>query len=73
MATHSKYQDKQINAILTEMTAVLEKHQAPLDLSLMVLGNMVTHLLTHSVGQNQSTILAQAFSDALFDSIKDKK
>ncbi|NBI13573.1 DUF1414 domain-containing protein [[Haemophilus] felis] len=73
MATHSKYQDTQINAILTEMTAVLEKHQAPVDLSLMVLGNMVTHLLTHSVGSAQSTVLAQAFSDALFDSIKGKK
>ena len=42
MAIQSKYQDKQIDAILNDMIAVLEKHQAPLDLSLIVLGNMTT-------------------------------
>lgn len=73
MATQSKYPDQQINAILTEMSAVLEKHQAPVDLSLMVLGNMVTHLLTHAVGSAQSAVLAQAFSDVLLNSIKDNK
>ena len=39
MAIQSKYQDKQIDVILNDMIAVLEKHQAPLDLSLIVLGN----------------------------------
>lgn len=73
MASNSKYQDQQINQILAEMTAVLEKHQAPVDLSLMVLGNMVTHVLTHSVGRAQSAVLAKAFSEALFSSIQEQK
>ena len=73
MAIQSKYQDKQIDAILNDMIAVLEKHQAPLDLSLIVLGNMTTNLLTSSVGKQQQQVLAQAFSDALLNSIKTAK
>ena len=73
MAIQSKYQDKQIDAILNDMIAVLEKHQAPLDLSLIVLGNMTTNLLTGSVGKQQLLVLAQAFSDALLNSIKTAK
>ena len=73
MAMQSKYQDKQIEAILNDMIAVLEKHQAPLDLSLIVLGNMTTNLLTGSVGKQQQQVLAQAFADALLNSIKTAK
>ena len=73
MAIQSKYQDKQIDAILNDMIAVLEKHQPPLDLSLIVLGNMTTNLLTGSVGKQQQQVLAQAFSDALLNSIKTAK
>ncbi|MCI7352648.1 MAG: YejL family protein [[Actinobacillus] rossii] len=70
MATNSKFQDKQVDAILNDMIAVLEKHQAPVDLSLIVLGNMVTNLLTSSVGKSQQQALAKAFSDALMNSVK---
>ena len=73
MAIQSKYQDKQIDTILNDMIAVLEKHQAPLDLSLIVLGNMTTNLLTGSVGKQQQQVLAQAFADALLNSIKTAK
>ena len=73
MAIQSKYQDKQIDAILNDMIAVLEKHQAPLDFSLIVLGNMTTNLLTGSVGKQQQQVLAQAFADALLNSIKTAK
>ncbi len=73
MAIQSKYQDKQIDVILNDMIAVLEKHQAPLDLSLIVLGNMTTNLLTGSVGKQQQQVLAQAFADALLNSIKTAK
>ncbi|QIM69125.1 MULTISPECIES: YejL family protein [Basfia] len=72
MAINSKYQDKQVDEILKDIIEVLEKHKAPVDLSLVVLGNMVTNLLTSSVGANQRTVLAQAFSDALLNSVKTK-
>ncbi|HDR1053343.1 YejL family protein [Pasteurella multocida] len=73
MAKNSKYQDKQVDAILNDMIAVLEKHQAPVDLSLVVLGNMVTNLLVSSVGTNQRIALANAFSEALLNSINKQK
>ena len=73
MAIQSKYQDKQIDVILNDMIAVLEKHQAPLDLSLIVLGNMTTNLLTVSLGKQQQKVLAQAFSEALLNSINTAK
>lgn len=73
MAIQSKYQDKQIDAILNDMIAVLEKHQAPLDLSLIVLGNMTTNLLTGSLRKQQQKVLAQAFSEALLNSINTAK
>lgn len=73
MAIQSKYQDKQIDAILNDMIAVLEKHQAPLDLSLIVLGNVTTNLLTGNLGKQQQKVLAQAFSEALLNSINTAK
>ena len=73
MAIQSKYQDKQIDAILNDMIVVLEKHQAPLDLSLIVLGNMTTNFLTGSLGKQQQKVLAQAFSEALLNSINTAK
>lgn len=73
MAKQSKFKDQQIDPLLNELIAVFEKHQVPVDLSLVVLGNMVTNLLTSSVGQQQRIALAQAFSDALLNSVKDKK
>ncbi len=73
MAIQSKYQDKQIDAILNDIIAVLEKHQAPLDLSLIVLGNMTTNLLTGNLGKQQQKVLAQAFSKALLNSINTAK
>ncbi|AAK03968.1 TPA: YejL family protein [Pasteurella multocida] len=73
MAKNSKYQDKQVDAILNDMIAVLEKHQAPVDLSLVVLGNMVTNLLVSSVGTNQRIALANAFSEALLNSVNKQK
>ncbi|ACS98121.1 hypothetical protein NJ8700_08460 [Aggregatibacter aphrophilus NJ8700] len=73
MAIQSKYQDKQIDVVLNDMIAVLEKHQAPLDLSLIVLGNMTTNLLTGNLGKQQQKVLAQAFSEALLNSINTAK
>lgn len=73
MAKNSKYQDKQVENILNDMITVIEKHQAPVDLSLIVLGNMVTNLLKNNVGIQQQKVLAQAFSNALLDSIEDKR
>ncbi|AWX14953.1 hypothetical protein CEP48_01650 [Mergibacter septicus] len=70
MAFHSKYPNQQVEEILAELITVLEKHQAPLDLSLITLGNTVSNLLINSVGSPQRLVLARAFSQALLDSIE---
>ena len=49
----SRYSDQQVEQLLSELTNVLESHKAPVDLSLMVLGNMVTNLINSSVAPAQ--------------------
>ena len=73
MAQHSKYSDAQLSAIVNDMITVLEKHKAPVDLSLIALGalgNMASNLLTTSVPQTQREALAQAFSNSLINAVK---
>ncbi len=73
MIKQSKFKDNQVNVILNDIVTVLERHQATTDLSLIVLGNMVTRLLNNNVGKQQRKVLAQAFSDALTQSIAMEK
>ncbi|MBD4687916.1 DUF1414 domain-containing protein, partial [Xanthomonas citri pv. citri] len=55
------------------LIAILEKHKAPVDLSLMALGNMVTNILLENVQtEAQRLALAEAFSNALKNSLKIK-
>ncbi|KGQ69887.1 hypothetical protein A1D23_03900 [Chelonobacter oris] len=70
MAKQSKYSDQQVQALLNDLAAVLEKHQASVDLSLMALGNTVTNLLHSSVGRHQQQALADAFCSALKNTLK---
>lgn len=49
----SRYSDEQVEQLLAELLNVLEKHKAPTDLSLMVLGNMVTNLINTSIALAQ--------------------
>jgi uncharacterized protein YejL (UPF0352 family) len=52
------------------MLALLNKHQAPTDLSLMVLGNCVTHLLEKKVPAESRKVVAEQFAKALTQSLK---
>ena len=62
----------QVNAIINDMISVLETHKAPVDLSLIALGNMASNLLTTSVPAAQREALAQAFANSLMNSVKTK-
>lgn len=74
MASKSKYQDKQLDALLNDLIITLEKHKAPVDLSLMALGNMVTNILVTNVqNPQQREVLADAFSSALKNSLMSTK
>ncbi|MTD42603.1 DUF1414 domain-containing protein [Erwinia sp. CPCC 100877] len=73
MPQTSRYSDERVEALLSELVEVLEKHRAPTDLSLMVLGNMVTNLINSSVAPEQRRVLARSFADALNASIREDK
>ena len=67
----SRYSDEHVEQLLTEMLNVLEKHKVPTDLSLMVLGNMVTNLINTSIAPAQRQAIANSFARALQSSVND--
>ena len=66
----SRYSDEQVEQLLAELLNVLEKHKAPTDLSLMVLGNMV---INTSIAPAQRQAIANSFARALQSSINEDK
>lgn len=70
MPQASRYSDEQVETLLTELSAVLEKHRTPTDLALMVLGNMITHVINTSVAAEQRQTLANSFGEALMSSVR---
>lgn len=73
MPQSSRYSDEHVEQILSELATVLEKNRAPTDLSLMVLGNMVTNLINTSVAPTQRKAIAGSFAGALQASIREDK
>ncbi|AJJ18334.1 MULTISPECIES: YejL family protein [Yersinia] len=73
MAQSSRYSDEQVEKLLSELVSVMEKNRTPTDLSLMVLGNMVTNLINTSVAPAQRKVLARSFAEALQASISEDK
>ncbi|MCE0489388.1 YejL family protein [Pantoea sp. Mb-10] len=71
MPQSSRYSDERVEQLLAQLAQVLEKDKAPTDLSLMVLGNMVTNLINTSVSPAQRRSLARSFADALQSSVRD--
>ena len=49
----------------------LEKHQATRDLSLMVLGNAITHIFSNQVDERIRPQMVKQFCDVLQRSVKD--
>lgn len=73
MPQSSRYSDEQIDHLLLELAKVLEKHKAPTDLSLMVLGNMVTNLINRTVTLTQRKTIAESFAQVLLSSVNEEK
>lgn len=73
MPQASRYTDQQVEDLLIKLTKVFEEGQIPNDLSLMVLGNMVTNLINSTFSPSQRKMIAQTFSEALLASIREDK
>ncbi|HAS6348325.1 TPA: DUF1414 domain-containing protein [Vibrio vulnificus] len=73
MPITSKYTDEQVESILTEIGAVLDKHGATPELSLMIAGNIATNVLNQQVAASQRKLIAEKFAQALISSLKEPK
>uniref|UniRef100_A0A3B0MA55 UPF0352 protein ARTV_0140 n=1 Tax=Arsenophonus endosymbiont of Trialeurodes vaporariorum TaxID=235567 RepID=A0A3B0MA55_9GAMM len=73
MPQSSRYSDEQIEHLLLALVKVLEKYKAPTDLSLIVLGNMVTNLINTTVTLTQRKTIAESFAQALLTSVNKEK
>jgi len=70
----SKYSSQKIENILNEVLAVLHKNDVSVDLSLMILGNSITHIINSDVPMGKRAQLSEKFINAFNASInlKDK-
>ncbi|EHA1124498.1 DUF1414 domain-containing protein [Vibrio navarrensis] len=73
MPITSKYTDQQVETILAEIGAVLDKHGATPELSLMIAGNIATNVLNQQVAASQRKVIAEKFAQALISSLKEHK
>lgn len=69
----SKYSNEKIENILDEVMEVLHKNDVSVDLSLMVLGNSLTHIINSQVPQNKRQEIGEKFVKAFSSSINTKE
>jgi uncharacterized protein YejL (UPF0352 family) len=70
MPIQSKYSNEQVEQIVDQLINVLTAQQAPVDLSLMCLGNSITHILKEHVPEAKRQSVADNFAKALVQSVK---
>ncbi len=68
----SKYSNQDIENILNEVMDVLHKNDVSVDLSLMILGNSITHIMNNGVPDNKRKAISEKFVKALTASVKTK-
>lgn len=73
MPIKSKYTDEQVEKILAEVGAVLDKHAASPELTLMIAGNIATNVLNQQVAASQRKVIAEKFAQALMSSLEAPK
>ena len=69
----SKYSTEQIESLMQEMQTVLQAHNASVDLGLLALGNLATHIINKQVLEALRADVANSFAKALQQSITDTK
>ncbi|WP_421304828.1 DUF1414 domain-containing protein [Aeromonas veronii] len=67
----SKYNNKQFDALMNDLIIALEKHKAPVDLSLMVLGNLTTNII-NGMAPAQRQAITEKFVQALTASVDNR-
>ena len=65
----SKYSTEQIESLMQELQGVLQAHNASVDLGLLALGNLATHIINKQVPEALRADVASSFAQALQQSI----
>ena len=66
----SKYSNDEINNLVDDILNVIQDKKAPVDLTLIALGNTVSNVIDSNVPESQKKAIAKSFSDALISSLK---
>jgi uncharacterized protein YejL (UPF0352 family) len=69
MPIQSKYSNAQIETIVNALLDTLRQQQATTELSLMCLGNTVSHILQTQVPAAQRAEVAKSFAAVLVDAV----
>ena len=72
MPQQSRYTNDQFEALMNDVILTLEKNEADRDLSLMVLGNVITHILNTQVAPENRETMAEQFANVLKKSVQGK-
>ncbi|PKI00095.1 DUF1414 domain-containing protein [Glaciecola sp. 33A] len=70
MPQQSRYSDKEFEAAMQDVFVALEQNNANRDLSLMVLGNVLSNIFTQQVVQEKRDAMVAQFCDVLKRAVK---
>ena len=69
MPIKSRYSNEEFDALTKDVLLALEKNKAKGDLSIMVLGNVLTTIFTHQVKESSRATMVEQFCTALKKSV----
>jgi hypothetical protein len=70
MPQQSRYSDKEFEAAMQDVFVALEQNNANRDLSLMVLGNVLSNIFTQQVVKEKRDAMVAQFCDVLKRAVK---
>ncbi|MBQ4830023.1 DUF1414 domain-containing protein [Alteromonas sp. CI.11.F.A3] len=70
MPQNSRYTNAEFETLMNKVILTLEENDAGRDLSLMVLGNVITHILQNQVSPDKREAMADQFANVLKKSVQ---
>lgn len=70
MPQNSRYTNAKFETLMNKVILTLEENDAGRDLSLMVLGNVITHILQTQVSPDKREAMADQFANVLKKSVQ---
>ncbi|ALM90487.1 MULTISPECIES: DUF1414 domain-containing protein [Alteromonas] len=70
MPQNSRYTTAEFETLMNKVILTLEENDAGRDLSLMVLGNVITHILQTQVSPDKREAMADQFANVLKKSVQ---